>query len=133
MATRGEAVQAQILELLGASETPLGAYNILARLQETEGKLGPPTVYRALSALVSQGKAHRIESKNAYVACQCVHQGDQHAVLSICDDCGGVEELFDDALTKDLSDLAERAGFRPSRHVLEVHGRCGRCDAAESE
>ena len=119
-----------IIDLLHKSEQPLGAYELIARLSQQRGKVAPTTVYRALSALIEEGRAHRVESKNAYMACQC----DAHdkaelkdAVFSICGDCGTVEEHLDAELLGNLAALTARSGFSASRHVIEVHGRCADC------
>ncbi len=66
-------VRRRVLEILLESHGAMGAYEVLARL-DAEG-LGkqPPVAYRALSFLVEQGFAHRIEKLNAFVA--CMHPG----------------------------------------------------------
>ncbi len=126
MRKQGAKIQADVLAALRRQAKPLSAYEILARLNRRNGKLAPPTIYRALSSLIEQGRVHRIESINAFVACQNV--GHAHAsVLSICDDCGAVEEHHDDALLNSLSTLTGRSGFHPSHHIIEVHGRCTDC------
>ena len=58
-----------VLDLLENSAEPLKAYSILASLQK-EGLKSPLQVYRALDKLVELGKIHKIESKNAFVACK---------------------------------------------------------------
>lgn len=132
MRKQGGKIQSEVLALLRRRSKPLSAYEILARLNRKNGKLAPPTIYRALAALIEQGRVHRIESINAFIACQS--QGHAHAsVLSICDDCGAVEEHNDDALLRNLSALTERSGFNPSHHIIEVHGRCTDCGPAAAE
>lgn len=121
-----------VLEVLRSGGKPLGAYEILARLEARRGKLAPTSVYRALNALVAERLAHRVESMNAFIGCQsarCHERRPDGMVLSICDACGAVDEQFDDAVIRDLGALARRSGFRASRHVIEIHGRCGACDA----
>ena len=65
--------QADILGVLSASDAPMTAYQILGQLQKNEPDIAPPTVYRALSALTDQGRAHRLESLKAFVPCRCDH------------------------------------------------------------
>ncbi len=123
-------IKTLILELLRERGRPLGAYEIIAALEKTRGKVAPTTVYRALGALIEDGRAHRVESKNAYVVCQRAAHGDAHlndAVLSICEGCGAVEEHLDGGLLRDLGALVGRSGFRPGRHVIEIHGLCAGC------
>ncbi|MEM1366357.1 MAG: transcriptional repressor [Pseudomonadota bacterium] len=115
-----------MLSVMRAKGGPLTAYEILAALKVGNPKLAAPTIYRALAALTSDGRAHRIESTNSYVV--CTHQGhNETAVLTICGDCGVVEEQMDPAVTSSLEGLAQTNGFQPERHVVEVHGTCGEC------
>lgn len=124
-------MQAEVLAVLRRSETPLSAYDVLGELRRANPKIAPPTVYRALSALMNRGQAHRLESLSAYIACRCdSHQ--QASILSICDDCGAVEENVAPDLLKDLSTVAGRSGFRPARHVVEIHGVCSSCGDEET-
>ena len=67
-----------------------------------ESRLAPPTIYRALAALTDRGSVHRLESLNAFIACQ--HDRHRQAsILSICNDCGGVEENVSTELLKGIS------------------------------
>src|SRR5580704_7619149 len=60
----------QVLEALLASHVPASAYDVIDRLAEADDRRRAPiSVYRALDFLVEHNFAHRIESKNAYVAC----------------------------------------------------------------
>ncbi len=125
-----------VFEELAQSESPLGAYEVLASLEERNGKLAPTSIYRALNALVRERRAHRVESMNAFVCCRSEHCRERHvdgAVLSICDDCGFVEEHYDEELLQKLATLTERRGFRLSRRVIEIHGSCGACVQGGSE
>lgn len=132
MASRGEQVQANVLVALLAHGKPTSAYKIMRDLQDGQPKIAPPTIYRALAALVEQGKVHRLESLNAFVACQCAHH-DQPAILSICDDCGAVEETVAPKLLNQLTRLTKKSGFAAMRHIIEIHGRCASCNNAGAQ
>ena len=126
MSKRGEQTQAEVLAVLRRCRDPMSAYDVLGVLREANPRIAPPTIYRALSALREGGRVHRIESLNAYIACQC----DRHqnaSVLSICDACGAVEECVATDLLPLLSSIVGKSGFAPMRHVIEVHGVCGLC------
>ena len=126
MGERGEALRAEILSIFGMQSEPISAYGLLDELKKTNAKIAPPTVYRALSALVNGGRIHRLESLNAYVVCQ--HDDHQNApILSICDDCGTVEETIALDLVADISSNIGQTGFVAERHMIEVHGTCGSC------
>lgn len=130
MTKRGEEIQRQVLESLRQSSTPLSAYDLLDHLRDSHPKIAPPTVYRALAALTSRGSIHRLESLNAYMACQCGSHP-QESILSICGDCGSVGEQASPDVLEILSGLAQASGFTPDRHVIEVHGVCGICTCGE--
>lgn len=121
----------RVLARLRASERALSAYELLDQLRG-EGVSAPPTVYRALSRLIEQGDAHRIESLNAFTACRQGHCSEP--VFAVCDRCRRVIEL--DAPTPPASSDfgAAAAGFEVHRAVVELHGACAECRAiAEAE
>lgn len=120
--------QADILKVLRSSDAPMTAYQILGKLQKREPDIAPPTVYRALTALTDQGRAHKLESLKAFVPCRCKHD-DSLPVLTICDDCGLVEEHDGGTLLPKLSALIAPSEFVPDRHIVELHGSCSACAA----
>ena len=102
------------------------AYEILDNPEGGRGGgLAPPTVYRALSALTEDGRAHRLESINAFVFCQCAHEA-HTPILAICDGCGSVEEHADRGVMDQLVEITRKTGFHARRPVVEVHGRVRR-------
>lgn len=124
------ALRRNVMRALAASHTPLGAYDIVERLA-TEGEGAPPmSVYRALDFLVAEGLAHRIESRNAFLACAHPHDADEVVVFLICESCGLTREVASHAVGRDLAWAARAAGFTPRQRVLEVAGLCARCREA---
>ncbi len=118
--------QADILGVLRSSNAPMTAYQILGRLQKNEPDIAAPTVYRALTALTDQGRAHKLESLKAFVPCRCEHDNSL-PVLTICDDCGQVEEHDGGSLLPKLTALIAASKFVPDRHIVELHGACNAC------
>ena len=59
----------RVLEALLASHQPIGAYELIDRLAVRGQRPAPITVYRALDFLREQELVHRIESRNAFIAC----------------------------------------------------------------
>ena len=120
--------QQMVLDALSGSDGPLSAYTILDQLRE-QGFRAPPQVYRALDKLVDLGLVHRLESLNAYVACShpdCdTHE--ETIAFAICEDCGQVAEISDDALSEELGKIAGRAGFQLKKSTVELRGICGPC------
>lgn len=129
MGKRSEHHQSAVLAVLQTQRSPVSAYEVLEALSTSERSLAPTTVYRALNALLARGKIHRLESRNAFVACQggC---GAGATILAVCDGCGAVEETVSKDVFAALSDAADQTGFTASRHVIELIGRCAACDGA---
>ena len=115
------------LEMLLRAGQPVKAYDLLPKFHAGGRAAKPPTVYRALEFLESQGLAHRIESLNAYVACR--RAGETHAAaFLICDCCGATAEV------EPIADAGVRAlgadvGYRLSSVTIEAHGLCAACAA----
>ena len=98
-----------IFNLIHKSPEPLKAYTILFNVQK-KGIKAPPQVYRALDKLVEIGKIHKIESKNAFVACQNSSCNVSKATaFSICESCEEVTEISNSKISKYLSNFAEKA------------------------
>ena len=120
----------KVLELLWESGRPTGAYELIEALKLRDGRpVGPPTVYRALEFLMSQGFVSKVESRNAYVP--CAHPERRHDCLFfICGDCGASAELEDSRIEQLLTEDAAKLGFRVTQRVVEVGGTCRSCIAA---
>jgi Fur family transcriptional regulator, zinc uptake regulator len=116
-----------VLEALAASHRPLGAYEVIDRLAERGPRPAPITVYRALDFLLGQGLVHRIESRNAYIACISRHRAGAMMVFLLCDLCGAVGEAPSAAVAKSLLAAAKSAGFTPKTPVVEIPGICSHC------
>jgi len=123
----------RVLEGLADSHVPLGAYELVERLGASGEKPAPMSVYRALDFLVSEGLAHRIESRNAYIACGRTHAADDVIVFLICEACGLTAEVASHAIGRDVAWATRAAGFTPRTPVLEIPGTCARCKAAALE
>lgn len=122
----------RVLEALADSHAPAGAYEVIERVtQEGARAPAPITVYRALDFLVEQGFVHRIESRNAFVACSRDHGGGPSApvVFLICETCSAVGEASTEAFGKALTTLARGSDFSPKAPVIEISGECGHCRA----
>jgi len=123
----------RVLEGLADSHVPLGAYELVERLGARGDKPAPMSVYRALDFLVSEGLAHRIESRNAYIACGRQHAADDVIVFLICEACGLTAEVASHAIGRDVAWATRAAGFTPRTPVLEIPGTCARCKAMVPE
>jgi Fur family zinc uptake transcriptional regulator len=120
-----------VLKAVAQSHEAAGAYDIIERLAASGARPAPMTVYRALDFLASHGLVHKIESRNAFVACSHgQHEGE--AVLLVCDNCGVVAEFEAKSSIEALAAAARVSGFRPRRTIVELLGRCVGCGGAEA-
>lgn len=116
----------RVLELVWENHAPIGAYDVLERLNVGGGRNAPSVVYRALDFLMAQGFVHRIASLNAYVGCEC--PGAPHtAQFLICRLCGTVAELHDPRIGRAIRRGAGEVGFEVESTVVEVKGICPGC------
>ena len=116
-----------IFDLINKSSEPLKAYTILFSVQK-KGIKAPPQVYRALDKLVETGKIHKIESKNAFVACRNSNCDiSKTTAFSICESCEMVDEINDAKLTKYLTNFSDKKGTKYKRFNLEFFGLCKKC------
>jgi Fur family zinc uptake transcriptional regulator len=121
------ALRLRVLELVWESHKPLGAYDILAVLSETDGRrAAPPTVYRALDFLQENGLVHRLASLNAFVGCSHPEQPHQGQFL-ICRTCHTSIELEQSSISAAIISSAASVGFSVEGQTVEVVGLCASC------
>lgn len=123
-------IRRRVLEALLASHQPLGAYELIDRLAVRGARPAPITIYRALDFLREQGLVHRIESRNAFIACVHNHEGSDPVVFLICEKCGAVGEAASAAVADTIKNASRAAGFSPKTPVIEISGICAHCKAA---
>jgi len=119
-------IRIEVLEIIWASHNPIGAYDVLQKLQERGHKPAPPTAYRALDFLVSAHLIHRIESLNAYIGCPSPNANHQ-CQFYICKECGHIAEVANKEVSQALSNGAKQLGFISQQPIIEVHGVCKGC------
>ena len=116
-----------VLDIIEKSTEPLKAYSILSNVKK-KGINAPPQVYRALDKLVDMGKIHKIESKNAFIACKnsdC--EISKATAFSICNNCEHVKEIKNTKLSKYLSNFEDNSGMKYKKYNLEFFGLCKNC------
>jgi Fur family zinc uptake transcriptional regulator len=116
-----------VLSAIRAAGRPLGAYELIARLEGKLGRrVGPPTVYRTLDHLCRAGLVVRLESLNAFMARNdpAAPRGD---AIFICGDCRSAQEVVNPQLRGLLEHNAMGLGFRIERRIVEIEGTCARC------
>lgn len=119
--------QSLVLEVLRAAGRAMTAYQILDELRD-RGLRAPAQIYRALDVLLEREEVHRIESLNAFVACNHRDHGELGA-FAICDDCRTIWE-FTLPAEAEITAVAESKGFTTHEVMVELHGSCAKCKEA---
>jgi len=120
-------IRRQVLEALLLSHRPLGAYEVIDELAKSMPLPAPITVYRALDFLIANGLVHRIESRNAFLACGHDHDAAAMVAFLICEFCGSVGEIPAAVVAQSLNAAARTTGFAPKMSVVEITGICSHC------
>ena len=116
-----------VFDIIEKSSEPVKAYSILSNVKK-KGLKAPPQVYRALEKLIKLGKIHKVESRNAFVACNnsnCVIS--KATVFSICEICQKVTEINNLKLSKYLKNFQDKTGMIYKKYNLEFYGLCTSC------
>lgn len=128
-----------VLDVMLENHAPVTAYEIMDRIGEISHRPSPISVYRALDFLVASGLVHRIESRNAFLACSSEHRaagsGEKAPTLlfMLCEACGAASEAESTDLTDLIGTLAGRSGFGVASSIIEVKGLCAACRQARLE
>ena len=120
-------IRRRVLEVLLESHKPLGAYEIIERGARAGPRPAPITIYRALDFLIDNDLVHRIESRNAFIACVHNHETGDPVVFLICEKCGAVGEAAGAAVADAIKSASRAAGFTPKTPVIEISGICAHC------
>ena len=117
----------KVYEALLRRGRPASAYEIADEIFRRDNRRVPAnSIYRILDVFVGTNLVRRVESANAYVV--NAHPDCQHdCMYLICDACGVVSHIDDDRLARQFRNLAKASAFKPTRPVIEMHGRCAAC------
>ena len=119
--------QQVVLDIIEKAKEPLKAYSILFNVQK-KGIKAPQQIYRALDKLIEIGKIHKVESRNAFVACKNSNCEISNATaFSICKKCEKVTEINNSNLSKYLTNFTDDTGMKYKKYNLEFFGLCRRC------
>jgi Fur family ferric uptake transcriptional regulator len=124
---RGGARRA-LLELLEGQSCALTAVEIEDALRSRSGRaVSRASVYRILDELERLRLAQRVETGQAMVRYERVHEHDEHHHHLVCDCCGLVMPFSDDALEQAIDELSARVPLAVSEHEIVLHGSCREC------
>ena len=116
-----------VFDIIEKSSEPVKAYSILSNVKK-KGLKAPPQVYRALEKLIKLGKIHKVESRNAFVACKNSNcEISKATAFSICETCEKVTEISDQKLSKYLKNFHDKTGMIYKKYNLEFYGLCTTC------
>ena len=116
-----------VLSIIEKAKGPLKAYSILYNVQK-KGIKAPLQVYRALEKLIRLGKIHKVESRNAFVACKNSNcKISKATAFSICETCEKVTEISNQKLSKYLKNFHDKTGMTYKKYNLEFFGLCTNC------
>jgi len=116
-----------IFDFIEKAKGPLKAYSILFSVQK-KGIKAPLQVYRALDKLVEIGKIHKVESRNAFIACKSSScEISKATAFSICNKCENVTEINNSKLSKYLSNFEDDSGMNYNKYNVEFFGLCKKC------
>jgi Fur family zinc uptake transcriptional regulator len=117
----------RVLEILAQSHAPVGAYEIVEKLAASGDPAPAMSVYRALDFLTAENLAHRIESRNAFLACTAGHERAEPVMFLLCEKCGAVAEMQAASFGRDVAKATKAAGFEARSSIIEVSGTCDAC------
>lgn len=120
-----------VLELVWQSHQPLGAYQLMDMLRERySGNVAPPTVYRALDFLQTQGLVHKLATLNAYIGCSQLSQlqnPPHQPSFFICEQCHNAMEVNTPRISQAIYEIASNNQFSAKDNAVEVMGLCNYC------
>ncbi|MDB9705532.1 transcriptional repressor [Pelagibacteraceae bacterium] len=119
--------QQMVFDIIIKAKEPLKAYSILYNVQK-KGINAPQQIYRALDKLIEIGKIHKIESRNAFVACKNANcEISKATAFSICENCEKVTELNNPKLSTLITTFKDSSGMNYKKFNLELFGLCKKC------
>jgi Fur family zinc uptake transcriptional regulator len=119
--------QQMVFDIIIKAKEPLKAYSILYNVQK-KGINAPQQIYRALDKLIEIGKIHKIESRNAFVACKNANCEILKATaFSICENCEKITELNNPKLSTLITTFKDSSGMNYKKFNLELFGLCKKC------
>ncbi len=119
-------LDAIVLGLLEESERPLSAYEIANICSRRGTSLTAVQAYRVLDRLIARHTVARIELLSAYLTVS----DDENGYL-VCQHCRTVSAFPFSELVAPVNRVCDISGFRASRSVVEVAGKCAKCKGEE--
>ena len=116
----------KILQILENSDNKhLSAEDVYKALIGAEEDVGLATVYRVLTQFESAGLVmrHHFEGGHSIFELTSV---DHHDHI-VCNNCGKVEEFYDEVIEEQQEMIAKKYGFKITDHSMYLYGICQEC------
>lgn len=121
-------LDALILTLLESEDRPLTGLMLAEMLRKQGEAVAISLVFRALCKLVERGVVHKLLTSRGYLLARSPNE-----LYLTCTACGAVERVVREEPFRRIETAAARFGFRVTRPIVEMAGRCPRCRSARSE
>ena len=116
----------KILQILESSDTKhLSAEDIYKALIDADEDVGLATVYHVLTQFEQAGLVMRHHFEGGLSVFELTSV-DHHDHI-VCNNCGSVEEFYDEVIEEQQEKIAEKYGFRITDHSLYLYGVCKKC------
>ena len=116
----------KILQILENSDNKhLSAEDVYKALIGAEEDVGLATVYRVLTQFESAGLVmrHHFEGGHSIFELTSV---DHHDHI-VCNNCGKVEEFYDEVIEEQQEKIAKKYGYKITDHSMYLYGICQEC------
>jgi Fur family ferric uptake transcriptional regulator len=116
----------KILQILIESNNHhLSAEDVFKKLVDMGEEIALATVYRVLTQFEVSGLIHKHNFTHGFSVFE-LSQNKHHDHL-ICTQCGSIEEFIDDVIEKRQQEIANKAKYKMTDHVLNIYGVCDTC------
>lgn len=116
-----------ILDILAEGDHHLTPAEVHRRARRRWPHLGLATVYRTLDLLTNLGYVQRVHFEGGCHSYAATARA--HAHQLVCTDCGRAQEFADCDLDPLIVGLQDKTGYQINVHVLELMGRCPKCQS----
>lgn len=118
----------RLVEVLARAGQPMTLPDIVG----ADPKMARSSAYRNLDVLLRCGVIRRINSGGDHAHFELAEPLLGHHHHLICISCGSIEDVHLDSdiehlVHKSLDEIADRTGFTPTHHSLDLHGLCAHC------
>lgn len=113
----------KILEFLETSEQKhMSAEEVYKALLDSGEDIGLATVYRVLTQFETAGLVTRHHFEGGHSVFELAE--DKHHDHIVCEDCGRIEEFYDETIEQRQKEIAAKHQFKIANHAMILYGRC---------